>query len=71
MDAIIAPWKLVEFAKQLSIVPPAMDGPLYHEDEAKRQRLVERGEYVNLVREAEAARGFDNSLYTILADSDV
>ena len=61
---------MVEFAKDVSIVPPAMDGSLYDEDEATGQQLVERGEYIRLAREAETLRGFDNRLSATLEDSE-
>lgn len=70
-DAIVAPWEMVEFTKELLIVPSAMDGPLYYEDDESRQRLAERDEYVKMVREAEAARELDSCLSTVLGDSDV
>ncbi|KAI0398907.1 kinase-like protein [Xylaria palmicola] len=69
-DALVAPWELVEFAKGLSIVPPAMDGPLYREDEVRRQLLAERMKYVELAKDAEKARGLDNCLSAILEDSN-
>ena len=65
----MVPWEMVEFAKDLSIVPPAMDGPLYYEDEATRRQLVERGEYIGLARQAETSRGLDDRLSATLADS--
>ena len=70
-DAIIAPWELVEFAKELSIVPPAMDGPLYRDTEAKRQLNAERGEYIEIARKVEMRRGLDNRLSSTLANSAV
>lgn len=70
-DAIVAPWEMVEFAKELLIVPAAMDGPLYCEDEETLQRLAERDGYVKMVREAEVARGLDSCLSTVLRDPDV
>lgn len=70
-DALVVPWEMVEFAKELSIVPPVMDGSLYRETEAKRQQRAERKEYVELARQAETTRGLDDRLSAILADSDV
>lgn len=70
-DAFVAPWEMVELAKELSIVPPMMDGPLYHETEAKHQQKAERREYIELARQAETTRGLENRLSTTLADSDV
>lgn len=70
-DAIVAPWEMVEFTKELLIVPSAMDGPLYHEGDATFQHLAERKENFKLAREAEAARGLDSCPSTILGHSDV
>jgi len=41
-DAFVAPWEMVEFIKDLTVVPPVMDGPLYREDESVREELAER-----------------------------
>uniref|UniRef100_A0A0B7K1Q4 Aminoglycoside phosphotransferase domain-containing protein n=1 Tax=Bionectria ochroleuca TaxID=29856 RepID=A0A0B7K1Q4_BIOOC len=68
-DAYVAPWEMVEFTKELSIVPPAMDGPMYRENEQTRQRALERSQYIKLAREAEVARGLDNRLSMTLEDS--
>lgn len=70
-NAFVVPWEMVEFAKDLSIVPPALDGPLYRENEASRRRLMERKKYVESARRAEGARGLDNCLSAILDDSHV
>ncbi|KAI9784714.1 MAG: hypothetical protein M1816_000717 [Peltula sp. TS41687] len=67
--AFIVPWEMVEFAKDVSIVPPAMDGPLYQEDEETRQRLKERREYIELARQAERTRGLDHCMSATLEDS--
>lgn len=67
-NAIVAPWELVEFIKDLSIVPPVMNEPLQYEDEADRKRLVERASYVEIVRKMEGVRGLDCKLSTALAD---
>ncbi|KAH9212833.1 hypothetical protein DL95DRAFT_463659 [Leptodontidium sp. 2 PMI_412] len=70
-NAIVAPWEIVEFAKDISIVPPAIDGSFYCENEATRQMIAERRNYVELVRKAEKARQFDGNLSTTLGDSNV
>lgn len=62
---------MVEFAKDLCMLPPALDGPLYHEDETDRKRLADRENYINLVRAAEEARGLDHHLSVTLANSTV
>ena len=69
--SFIVPWELVEFAKDLIIVPSAMDGPLYREDEARRQRLEERMNYVKFARQAEISHGLDNKLSATLEDTNV
>ncbi|KAF5139258.1 hypothetical protein E5D57_003051 [Metarhizium anisopliae] len=70
-DSFILPWEMVEFAKNLCMLPPALDGPLYHEDETDRKRLAERENYINLVRAAEESRGLDHHLSATLANSTV
>lgn len=70
-NAFTVPWEIVEFAKDLSIVPPAMDGALYCEDEAKILRLKEPSEYTESVRIAEKERGLDSNLSVTLEDSAV
>jgi hypothetical protein len=67
-NAIIAPWEMVEFIKDLSIVPPVMYGPLYHENEEDRETLAERRKYVEVVRKMEKARQLDNNISTVLGD---
>ena len=67
-NAIVASWELVEFIKDLLIVPPVTNGPLQYEDEADRQQLVERASYVEIVRKMEDARELDRKLSTALAD---
>lgn len=68
-DSCVLPWELVEFAKDLCTVPPALDGPLYQEDETDRKRSVERENYIELVRAAETSRGLDHQLSVTLGDS--
>jgi hypothetical protein len=62
---------MVEFAKDISIVPPAMDGPLYFEDDAKRQRLEERRKYIKLAKRTKTARGLDNYMSAILLEFNI
>lgn len=70
-NAIIAPWEIVEFAKNLSIMPPVMDGSFYYENEVICQIMTEQRNYVELVRKAEEVRQFDGNLSIILGGSDV
>ncbi|TWU70760.1 hypothetical protein ED733_001793 [Metarhizium rileyi] len=68
-DSCVLPWEMIEFAKDLCRVPPALDGPLYEENETDRKRSVERKNYIKLVRAAETSRGLDNQLSLTLEDS--
>lgn len=70
-NAFVGPWELVEFTKELSIVPPVMDGPLYQETESTTAIGLARTEYVSLVRVAEHKRRLDANLSTILSDKEV
>ncbi|EFY84768.1 hypothetical protein J3459_016577 [Metarhizium acridum] len=70
-DSCILPWEMVEFAKDLGRLPPALDGPLYQEDETDRKRLAERENYIKLVKTAEASRGLDDHLSATLGNSAV
>ncbi|KAH9897416.1 protein kinase-like protein [Xylariomycetidae sp. FL2044] len=70
-DAFVVPWEMLEFSKDLSIVPPIMDGPLYQEDEETRRQARQRAEYVRLASTAERDRGLDNVVSTVLGDNTV
>jgi hypothetical protein len=61
----------MEFAKDLSIMPPAMDRSFYYENEATRQIIAKRRNYVKLVRKAEEAWQFNSNLSITLGDSDI
>jgi hypothetical protein len=67
-NASVGPWELVEFTKQLSIIPPAMDGPLFQETEHDKVMNVARAEYVKLVQMAEKKRHLDTKLSSVLCD---
>jgi hypothetical protein len=66
-DAIVAPWEVVEFIKDLTIVPPIMSGHFYKEELA-REKLAERDRYLQIVKEKEAARQTDNKLSETLGN---
>jgi hypothetical protein len=66
-DAIVAPWEVVEFIKDLTIVPPIMSGQFYKE-ELVREKLAERERYLQTVKEKEAARQTDNKLSETLGN---
>jgi hypothetical protein len=70
-NALVGPWELVEFNKQLSIVPPAMDGPLFKETEQRKAMELARAEYVKLVQTAEEEHHLDTMLSAILSDECV
>jgi len=69
-DAIVAPWELVEFIKDLSTVPPVMDGPLYRKDESDREKDAERTRYIKVVKEMEEVRHLDSKLSMTLSDKN-
>ncbi|KAG8156786.1 hypothetical protein KVR01_013391 [Diaporthe batatas] len=70
-NAFVGPWELVEFNKELSIVPPVMDGPLYRDTESDIAMRLARAEFVKTVREAEERRRSDKKLSDVLADEEV
>ncbi|KAF2753263.1 hypothetical protein EJ05DRAFT_458272 [Pseudovirgaria hyperparasitica] len=65
-NTIVAPWEMVEFIKDLSIVPPVMDGPLYNETESDRELLAERKRYIEVIQTWERVRQLDSKLSTVL-----
>jgi hypothetical protein len=62
-NAITAPWEMVEFMKDLSIIPPMMDGPLYHED-SHREVFADRMKYIEVVKKTEHGLHLDSKLST-------
>lgn len=66
-DAIVAPWEVIEFIKDLTVVPPIMSGRFYKE-ELTRQKLAERDIYLQSVKEKEVARQTDNKLSETLGN---
>ena len=69
--AMVGPWELVEFNKELLVVPSVMDGPVYKETEARTALLLAQKEYVEVVHREEKKRGFDTRLSEVLADEEV
>lgn len=67
-NAIIAPWEMVKFIKDLSIVPPVMDGPLYCEEESDREKFAERTRYIEVVKKTEKALHLDSKLSIAFGD---
>ncbi|KAK3365402.1 hypothetical protein B0H63DRAFT_498264 [Podospora didyma] len=70
-NALVGPWELVEFTKELSIVPPEMDGPLYKASEFELAMTCFRKQHVELVRGSEEARQVDGKLSAVLYDKEV
>ena len=70
-NAIVAPWEVVEFTKELSIVPPAMDGPLYRQTSETMAMEAARKEYINWVRKAERSRQADEKVSEVLSDHNM
>jgi hypothetical protein len=69
--AFVGPWELVEFNKELLVVPASMDGPLFKRNEQWIEMESAQAEYVKLVQRAEEKRGLDTQLSTVLADAPV
>jgi hypothetical protein len=67
-DAIVVPWEMVEFIKDLCFVPLAMAGPQYCEGVTEQQILAERDSYNQLIRETEIGQKQDNRLSETLND---
>jgi len=70
-DAIVAPWELVEFIKDLRVVPPAMNGPSYQESLSACQKRDKQRTYVKYVRETEEKQLLDSTLSLVLSNSAV
>jgi len=66
--AFVGPWEVVEFVKVLSVVPAAMDGPVFRMTEGREVMERDRKEYVRLVQKVEGERGFDKRLSSVLSD---
>lgn len=70
-SAFVGPWELVEFNKELSVVPSVMDGPHYHETESRVAMCLAHAEFLKLVRAVEGRRRLDEKLSAMLADEEV
>jgi glycogen debranching enzyme len=53
---------MFEFMKDLSVVPPLMEGPYYNEKEPDKEMIAERERYVQATKNAEMARQLDSKL---------
>ncbi|KAH7061876.1 hypothetical protein BKA63DRAFT_429851 [Paraphoma chrysanthemicola] len=67
-SAIVGPWEIVEFIKDLCIVPSVMDGPLWSEVESDREMLADRKRYISVVKTQEDAKQLDHKLSQALDD---
>lgn len=70
-DAIVAPWELVEYIKDLGVVPAAMNGTSYQEPPSVRERRDKQKKYVGYVKEIEEKQSLDGTLSRVLSDSVV
>ncbi|KAI0619222.1 Protein kinase-like domain protein [Pyrenophora tritici-repentis] len=67
-NAIVGPWEMLEFIKDLCIVPHQMDGPLYCKNEWDQEVLDERKKYVQVIKRQEARRQLDQRVSETLED---
>jgi hypothetical protein len=70
-EAIVGPWELVEFIKDLRVIPAAMMGPSYQEPPSVREKRNKQRTYVKYVEETEKRLSLDGTLSTILGNSAV
>ncbi|GAO18653.1 hypothetical protein UVI_02064280 [Ustilaginoidea virens] len=69
-NSFVGAWEMVEFPKNITLVPPVMDGSSYREDESERDCRLEQKRYVEVVKEAEGARQMDGKLSDALGDEN-
>ena len=67
-NAIVGPWEMVEFIKELSTVPPVMDEPFYNE---KNEIIAERKMYIQAIKDAERVKQLDSRLSETLDDENI
>ncbi|SPQ26006.1 06ecb864-72aa-450f-b88f-6fcf323cebfd [Thermothielavioides terrestris] len=70
-NSLVGPWELVEFNKELSVVPAVMDGPVFSKSAQGIAMQSSRAEYIKLVQQAEERGQHDTTLSTILSDERV
>ena len=69
------PWETIYFPLTLCFVPAPMEPPFLYdengvpEDEAYRVRLIERAEYVAMIREVEKQKGWEPTLSMVMGDA--
>jgi hypothetical protein len=70
-DTMVAPWELVEFIKDLRVVPAAMNGSSYQEPSSVHERREKQKRYLEYVAETEEKQSLDGTLSTVLSNSAV
>jgi hypothetical protein len=61
-NAIVGPWEIVEPIKDLTIVPPVMDGSFYCEKQSDQEKVAEREGYIQAIKDGESERQLDHKL---------
>jgi hypothetical protein len=61
-NAFVGPWEMVEFIKNLSIVPPLMDGSFYRKKQSDQDIEAERKMYITAIKHGERAGQLDSKL---------
>ncbi|KAJ8108631.1 hypothetical protein OPT61_g8036 [Boeremia exigua] len=69
--AIVAPWELVEFIKDLGVVLAVMNGTSYQEPPSVRERRDKQRTYIKYVEKTEEKQLLDGTLSSVLGDSAV
>jgi hypothetical protein len=67
-NVIVASWEMVEFIKDLTVVPLEMEGPYYCEGDYNWKLSAERKAYLEVIKKTEGDKQLDNKLSTVLGD---
>jgi hypothetical protein len=59
-NALVGPWEIIEMIKELTVVPPALDGAFYREKQS--DVIAERKGYIQAIKDGERAMQLDNRL---------
>ena len=70
-DAFVGPWEIGEFAKELSVAPPVMDGPLHREMKGRASSWQNAENTSSSLCRLSRTRELENRLDTIISDLDV
>lgn len=70
-NAIVGPWEMVEFIKDLSIVSPLMDGPFYCKKQSDQETIAEWKRYIQAIKEWERVKQLDSKLSETLGDGNI